>query len=365
MSDLLNDKVINMLEKLQEIENQYTDLEKALVDPEVLSDQNTYREYAKTYSDLAPIVSDFHKYRKIIKDIEETESLLELEDDDEFVELAKDELDLLYEQRDGLENQLKIMIIPKDPNDAKNVIMEIRKAAGGEEAGLFAADLFRLYSKYAEKHGWKADIYDSRPTNLGGFDKIVFAVEGKGAYSRLKYEGGVHRVQRVPVTESSGRKHTSTVTVAVLPEAEEIDLEIDSEDLRIDYYRSSGPGGQSVNTTDSAVRITHIPTELVVTCQDEKSQHKNKAKAMKILRSRLLEQMTAEQDAERASTRKSMIKSGERSEKIRTYNFYEKRVSEHRIKLTLHQLDAVMDGDLDAIIDELILADQAEQLEEL
>ena len=353
-----------MFEKLQEIENKYTELEKALADPEVLSDQNAYREYAKEYSDLSPIVSNFHKYKKIIKEIEELEVLLESEDD-EFAELAKDELESLYKQRDTLENQLKILIIPKDPNDNKNVIMEIRKAAGGEEAGLFAGDLFRMYSRYAEKHGWKVDIYDSHPSDLGGFDKIVFSVEGKGAYSRLKYEGGVHRVQRVPVTESSGRKHTSTVTVAVLPEAEEIEVEIDPEDLRIDYYRSSGPGGQHVNKTDSAVRITHIPTGLVVACQDEKSQHKNKAKAMKVLRSRLLEQMTAEQDAERASARKSMVKSGERSEKIRTYNFYEKRVNEHRINLTLHQLDAIMDGDLDPIIDELILVDQAEQLKEL
>jgi peptide chain release factor 1 len=354
-----------MLEKLQEIENQYIELEKKLVDPEVLSDQNAYREYAKTYSDLTPIISALEKYKKTLKEIEETEELIELEDDDEFIQLAKDELESLYEQRDDLEKQLKVMIIPKDPNDQKNVIMEIRKAAGGDEAGLFAGDLFRMYSRYAENHGWKVDIYDSHPSNLGGFDKIVFAVEGKGAYSRLKYEGGVHRVQRVPITESSGRKHTSTVTVAVLPEAEEIEVEIDPEDLRVDYYRSSGPGGQSVNTTDSAVRITHVPTNLVVTCQDEKSQHKNKAKAMKILRSRLLEQMTAEQDAERSSARKSMIKSGERSEKIRTYNFYEKRVSEHRINLTLYQLDATMDGDLDPIIDELIMADQAEQLEEL
>ncbi|MBC8231991.1 peptide chain release factor 1 [bacterium] len=354
-----------MLEKLQEIKNQYTELEKKLVDPEVLSDHNTYREYAKTYSDLSPIVSAFEKYKKTLKEIEETEALIELEDDDEFVEMAKNELESLYERRDVLENQLKILIIPRDPNDEKNIIMEIRKAAGGEEAGLFAGDLFRLYGRYAENHGWKVDIYDSHPSNLGGFDKIVFSIEGKGVYSRLKYEGGVHRVQRVPVTESSGRKHTSTVTVVVLPEAEEIEVEIDPEDLRIDCYRSSGPGGQSVNTTDSAVRITHIPTGLVVACQDEKSQHKNKAKAMKVLRSRLLEQMTAEQDAERASARKLMVKSGERSEKIRTYNFYEKRVSEHRIHLTLHQLDAIMNGDLDPIIDELIIADQAEQLEEL
>jgi peptide chain release factor 1 len=353
-----------MLEKLQEIENKYSELEKSLADPEVLSDQNAYREYAKAYSDLAPIVSTFHKYKKITKEIEETEALLESEGD-EFAELARDELELLYKQRDTLENQLKIQIIPKDPNDEKNVIMEIRKAAGGEEAGLFAGDLFRMYGRYAEKHGWKVDIYDSHPSDLGGFDKIVFSVEGKGVYSRLKYEGGVHRVQRVPVTESSGRKHTSTVTVAVLPEAEEIEVEIDPEDLRIDYYRSSGPGGQHVNKTDSAVRITHIPTGLVVSCQDEKSQHKNKAKAMKILRSRLLEQMTAEQDAERSQARKSMVKSGERSEKIRTYNFYERRVSEHRINLTLHQLDAIMDGDLDPIINELITVDQAEQLKEL
>lgn len=353
-----------MLEKLQEIENKHAELEKALADPEVLSDQNAYREHAKAYSDLAPIVSNFHKYKKIAKEIEETEALLESEGD-EFAELARDELELLYKQRDTLENQLKILIIPKDPNDNKNVIMEIRKAAGGEEAGLFAGELFRMYQRYTENRGWKVDIYDSHPSDLGGFDKIVFSVEGKGAYSRLKYEGGVHRVQRVPVTESSGRKHTSTVTVVILPEAEEIEVEIDPEDLRIDYYRSSGPGGQHVNKTDSAVRITHIPTGLVVSCQDEKSQHKNKAKAMKVLRSRLLEQMTAEQNAERASARKSMVKSGERSEKIRTYNFYERRVSEHRINLTLHQLDAIMDGDLDPIIDELITVDQAEQLKEL
>ncbi len=354
-----------MFEKLEEIENKYLEIEKTLADPKIYSDQKAYRENAKAYSDLTPIISGFHEYKKIVKDIEETESLLLSEDDDDFLELAKDELENLNKRKDALENQLKVLILPKDPNDEKNIIMEIRKAAGGDEAGLFAGDLFRMYGRYAESRGWKIDIYDSHPGALGGFDKIVFSIEGKGVYSRLKYEGGVHRVQRVPITETSGRKHTSTVTIAILPEAEEIEVDIDPNDLKIDYYRSSGPGGQHVNKTDSAVRITHIPTGMVVTCQDEKSQHKNRAKAMKILRSRLLEQITAEQDAERAQTRSKMIGRGERSEKIRTYNFYEKRVSEHRINLTLYKLDAIIDGDLDPIIGELIVADQTEKLKEL
>jgi len=353
-----------MLDKLKDIERKFAEIEKSLADPNVVSDHVEFRKIAKMHSELSPIISAFNEYKKVLKGIDDAQSFLE-EDEEEFAELAREELKILNEQKDDLETQLKILLIPKDPNDEKNIIMEIRAAAGGEEASLFAADLFRLYTRYAEGRGWRIETADSHVSNLGGFDKVVFLIDGKGAYSRLKYEGGVHRVQRVPVTEASGRKHTSTATVAVLPEAEEVEFEIDENDLRIDTYRSSGPGGQSVNTTDSAIRITYIPTGMVVTCQDEKSQHKNKAKAMKILQARLKEQMMGEQNAERAAERRGMVGKGLRSQKIRTYNFYEKRVTDHRIGLTLYQLDAIMDGDIDAIIDELIVADQAEMLKEL
>ncbi len=354
-----------MLEKLKDIERKFTEIEKSLADPKVISNHIELQKNAKVYSELAPIVSASNEFKKILKGIDDAQSLLESEDDEEFLELAREELKELNEQKDTLEKQLIILLIPKDPNDEKSVVIEVRAAAGGEEASLFARDLFRLYTRYAEDRAWKTEIVDSHVSNLGGFDKVVFLIEGDGVYSRLKYEGGVHRVQRVPVTEASGRKHTSTATVAVLPEAEDIELEIDESDLRIDTYRSSGPGGQSVNTTDSAVRITYIPTGMIVTCQDEKSQHKNRAKAMKILQTRLRDQMMKEQNAERAEERRGMVGKGLRSQKIRTYNFYERRVTDHRINLTLYKLDAIMDGAIDPIIDELILVDQAEMLKEL
>jgi len=354
-----------MLDKLKDIESKFAELEKSLADPKVMSNHVEFQKNARMHFELTPIVSASNEYKQVLKGIDDAQALLESEDDEEFLELAREELEQLNEQKDALEKQLRMLLIPKDPNDEKNVIIEIRAAAGGEEASLFARDLFRMYTRYAEERSWKTEIVDSHVSDLGGFDKVVFLIEGNGPYSRLKYEGGVHRVQRVPVTEASGRKHTSTATVAVLPEAEEIELEIDESDLRIDTYRSSGPGGQSVNTTDSAVRITYLPTGMIVTCQDEKSQHKNKAKAMKILQTRLRDQMMEEQNAERAAERRGMVGKGLRSQKIRTYNFYEKRVTDHRISLTLYKLDAIMDGEIDPIIDELIVADQAEMLKEL
>lgn len=354
-----------MLEKLKEIEEKFLEIEKSLADPAQIADQQNLQYLAKSHAELAPIVSKYAAYQKTAKEIEETSVLLEQETDAEFIAFAKQELDALTEQKDDLEAELKILLIPKDANDEKNVIVEIRAGTGGEEASLFAGELFRMYSRYADQKGWKIELLNSNATGLKGFKEIIFSINGKRAYSRLKFEGGTHRVQRVPTTEASGRIHTSAVTVAVLAEAEEVDLKIDTEDLRIEAFRSSGPGGQSVNTTDSAIRITYIPTGLTVSCQDEKSQHKNRAKAMKILRSRLLEQMQAEQDAERAQTRKSMIGSGDRSEKIRTYNFPQSRVTDHRIGLSVYQLDAVLDGDIDTFINALIDADQAEQLKNL
>ena len=354
-----------MLEKLKEIETRFLEIEKSLADPAQIADQQNLQNLAKSHAELAPIVSKYAAYQKTAKEIEETSALLEQETDAEFIAFAKQELDVLTEQKDDLETELKILLIPKDANDEKNVIVEVRAGTGGEEASLFAGELFRMYSRYADQKGWKIELLNSSATGLKGFKEVIFSINGNRTYSRLKFEGGTHRVQRIPTTEASGRIHTSAVTVAVLPEAEEVDLKIDAEDLQIETFRSSGPGGQSVNTTDSAVRVTYIPTGLTVSCQDEKSQHKNRAKAMKILRSRLLEQMQAEQDAERAQTRKSMIGSGDRSEKIRTYNFPQSRVTDHRIGLSVYQLDAVLDGDIDTFIDALIDADQAEQLKNL
>jgi len=354
-----------MFEKLDEIESKYREIEKSFTDPETLNDQNLYQKNAKLHAELAPIVNTYMEYKKVIEELDATQEMLEIEEDEELVELAREELEELKKQKQKFETQLKILLLPRDANDKKNTIMEIRAGTGGEEASLFAAELFRMYSRFAEKKGWNIEVLSSHATGLKGFKEITFSVNGEGAYSRLKYEGGVHRVQRVPVTESSGRIHTSAVSVAVLPEAEEVDIEIDPADLRIDTYRSSGPGGQHVNTTDSAVRITHVPTSIVVTCQDEKSQHKNKKQAMKILRARLLEKEIEEQEAERTKKRKSMVGSGDRSEKIRTYNFPQSRVTDHRINMTLYQLEAVMDGELDEFIDALITTDQAEKLKEL
>ncbi len=354
-----------MFDKVKDIEAKYLEIEKSLADPKQIADARRLQQLAKTHSELSPIVSAYKEYQKMQSEIEDTLPLIEDESDEELVELAKSELKYLNEQKDGLEERLKILMLPKDPNDVKNVIMEIRAGTGGEEASLFASEIFRMYSRYVERQGWKLDLLSSHSTGLKGFKEVIFSIQGDRIYSQLKYEGGIHRVQRVPETETSGRIHTSAVSVAVLPEAEEVDLVINQTDLRIDTMRSSGPGGQSVNTTDSAVRITHLPTGLVVTCQDEKSQHKNRAKAMKILRSRLLEKMEDEQKAERAETRRSMVGSGDRSEKIRTYNFPQSRVTDHRIGLSVYQLDTILDGQLHRFIEALTAADQAEKLKNL
>ena len=354
-----------MFEKLKDIEVKYTEVEKALGDPTQISNQQRLIELSKTHAELAPIVSSYQTYQKLESALEEARLLIASETDVDMIELAQEELDNLTTEKEQLIEELKLLLIPKDPNDEKNVIIEIRAGTGGEEASLFAAEVFRMYTRYAERQDWKVELLSGNATGLKGFKEVIFSIEGKDAYSHLKYEGGIHRVQRIPTTETSGRIHTSAATVAVLPEAEALDLDIDeATELRIDTYRSSGPGGQSVNTTDSAIRITHLPTGLVVTCQDEKSQHKNRSKAMKILRARLQEQKQAELNSERAETRRSMVGSGDRSEKIRTYNFPQSRVTDHRIQFSSYQLDAVLDGDLKAFIQQLTNADQAEKLKE-
>lgn len=354
-----------MLEKLQNIKKRYLELEKALSDPEVISNSSLFQEYVKEHSEFSPLVAAFDEYNQVVKDIGDTQELMEADDDQEFIQLAREELSDLSKKKEALEHDLKFMILPKDPNEGKNIIVEIRAGTGGDESGLFTAELFRMYSKYAVRHNWKVDVINSHSTGVGGFKEIIFSLEGKNAYNYLKYESGVHRVQRVPVTESSGRIHTSAVTVAILPEAEEVEVNIDPEHLRIDFFRSSGPGGQSVNTTDSAVRITHIPTGTIVSCQDEKSQHKNRAKAMKVLRARILDQMQREQDAQRAQDRRTQVGSGDRSEKIRTYNFPQNRVTDHRIGLTLYKLESIIEGDLDELAESLMTADQNERLKQL
>jgi peptide chain release factor 1 len=330
-------------------------------DPQLLSQQREYSKVAKERAELEEIVVCFREWRKVEQEILDNRQLLE-ENDEAIRELAKEEVITLRQRKEALENQLKILILPKDPNDSKNVILEIRAGTGGEEAALFAGELFRMYSRYAESRGWRVEMMSSNPTGLGGFKEIIVSIEGQGAYSRLKFEGGVHRVQRVPVTEGSGRIHTSAVTVAVLPEADEVEIDIDPKDIRVDVFRSSGPGGQSVNTTDSAVRITHMPTGIVVSCQDEKSQHKNRAKGMKILRARLLERKQEEQRSEIAATRKLMVGSGDRSERIRTYNFPQGRLTDHRINFTLYKLERVMEGELDDVVQALMTYYQAEAL---
>ena len=352
-------------DKLRQVEAKFAKIEQSLGDPEQISDSRNLLQLTKTHAELLPIITTYQEFKKHQQELEDIRSMVADEIEEELRQLAVEEAQVLAKELNQLETQLKMLLIPKDPNNAKNVIIEIRAGTGGEEAGLFAAELFRTYSRFAEKKNWRTEILSSSATGLKGFKEVVFSVEGDGAYSQLKFEGGTHRVQRVPATETSGRIHTSAVTVAVLPEAEAVDIEIDSSDLRIDTYRSSGPGGQSVNTTDSAVRITYLPTNLVVSCQDEKSQHKNKAKAMKILRSRLLEQVQKEQDAERAQTRKSMVGSGDRSEKVRTYNFPQGRVTDHRINLTLYKLDAALAGELGELITGLIAADGVEKLKSL
>jgi peptide chain release factor 1 len=351
-----------MFEKLVDVERRYIDLEGALVDPAVIANRKEYVRLSKERADLEEIVQCYQDWKRVAAEVDGHKALLD-EEDEELRELAKAELPALRQQVEALEAQLRRLLLPRDPNDDRNVILEIRAGTGGDEASLFAAQLFRMYGRYAEQQRWRVEMMSASATGLGGFKEVIALIEGQGAYSRLKFEGGVHRVQRVPVTEASGRIHTSTVTVAVLPEADEVEVQIDEvKDLRIDVFRSSGPGGQSVNTTDSAVRITHLPSGLVVACQDEKSQHKNKAKALKILRARLLEQAQAEQHAEVAENRRSMVGTGDRSERIRTYNFPQGRVTDHRINLTLYSLDRVMDGDIEPLIDALITHYQAAAL---
>jgi len=353
-----------MFRRLKDIETRYNDLEGLLSNPDVVSKPSIYQKYAKEHSDLQDLVDTYRKYEKTNAHIEEDQIILH-GNDDELKELVKEELPQLKDSLAHLENKLKFLLLPKDPNDDKNVFLEIRAGTGGDEAGLFAADLFRMYAQFAEMCRWKVEIISSSPAGgMGGFKEIIALIEGNGAYSRLKYESGVHRVQRVPVTEAQGRIHTSAVTVAILPEAEEVEVEVDPNDLRIDVYRSTGHGGQSVNTTDSAVRITHLPTGLVVTCQDEKSQHKNKAKAIKVLRARLLDIMVQKQNTEISETRKTQVGSGDRSERIRTYNFPQGRVTDHRIGMTLYNLESFLDGHIEGMIDALATHYQSEALKQ-
>lgn len=352
-----------MFDKLQGIEDKLEKINSSLCDPEVVSNQEEYKKLMREAKTLTPIVEKFREYKKANSDlIEAKEMLADTSLDKEFRDMAGEEAAEAQKRTEELKEELKVLLLPKDPNDYKNVIVEIRGGAGGEEAALFAGSLFRMYSMYAERKGWKTEIMNENPTELGGYKEISFMIEGEGAYSRLKFESGVHRVQRVPETESQGRVHTSTVTVAVLPEAEEVEFTLDPADLQIDVFRSSGAGGQKVNKTSSAIRVTYLPTGMVVECQDERSQYKNKDKALKVLRSRLLEEKTAKQNAEIAGERRSQVGTGDRSERIRTYNFPQGRVSDHRIGLTLYKIESIMNGDIDEIIDALVTADTAEKL---
>jgi peptide chain release factor 1 len=351
-----------MLEIVDKLEERLAELSEKLSSPEVLHDPAMLRDVSKQHRDLSEKVELGIRYRNLVKQIEGNEEIRRDSDDRELVEMARVELEDLYVRKEQIEEELKLKLVPRNPNDSKNTVVEIRAGTGGDEAALFAADLYRMYMRYAEQVGWKLEVLSSHPTGVGGFKEIIFLVTGDGAYGKLKYESGVHRVQRVPVTESSGRIHTSAASVAVLPEAEDVDIAISPADLKIDVYRSSGPGGQSVNKTDSAVRITHLPTGMVVTCQDEKSQLKNKTKALKVLRARLLEKAQQKQHSEIADQRKSMVSTGDRSAKIRTYNFPQGRVTDHRIGLTIHQLDSILQGDIEQIINALSLADQQEKM---
>ena len=353
-----------MFDKLRQLEERYAELHRRLSEPQVIGQASEYARTAKAAAELSEVVEKFGDYKGVLQRLSEARHIVAEDADREMRELAQAEVDALVAQQGRLEEELRALLLPRDPNDDRNVFVEIRAGAGGDEAALFAADLARMYTKYAERQKWKVEVMDSHPTGVGGFKEIIFFIQGKGAWSRLKFERGVHRVQRVPATEASGRTHTSTVTVAVLPEAEDVDIKVEEKDLRVDVYRSSGPGGQGVNTTDSAVRITHIPTGLVVTCQDERSQIKNRAKAMRVLKARLLERAQEEQAAAIAADRRSQVGTGERSERIRTYNFPQGRVSDHRIGLTLHKLPAVIEGDLDEVIDALTAWDQGRKLAE-
>lgn len=351
-----------MLDKLSGIEERYKELETRIADPAVIADQEQWRSLCKEHSDISPIVAKYREYRGLCDNIEEAKELLASGLDKDEKDMITEEIDITKVRIEEVTEELKILLLPKDPNDDKNVIVEIRGGAGGDEAALFASDLLRMYTMYAETRRWKCEMLSSSPTDIGGYKEVSFAINGEGAYSRLKFESGVHRVQRIPSTESGGRIHTSTVTVAVLPEVEEVEVEINQNDLRIDVFRAGGPGGQCVNTTDSAVRITHIPTGVVVSCQDEKSQHKNKDKAMKILRSRVYDIFLQEQNDAISAERKSQVGTGDRSERIRTYNYPQGRVTDHRIGLTVHRLEAILNGDLDEVIDALITTDQSEKL---
>jgi peptide chain release factor 1 len=350
-----------MFQKLDQVEERFQEIEELLADSGTLASPKEMQKLARERREISKLVETYQSYKKVKEEIQQSQELLQ-ESDEEMRDLAKAELQRLKERLGSLEEELKILLLPRDPRDEKNIFLEIRAGTGGEEAALFAASLFRMYSKYAEKKRWRVEVMSENPTGLGGFKEIIALMEGKRVYSVLKHESGVHRVQRVPVTEASGRIHTSAVTVAVLPEADEVEVEINPNDLRVDVYRSSGPGGQSVNTTDSAVRVTHIPTGLVVTCQDEKSQHKNKAKALKVLRARLLDKLMEEQRTEISERRKSQVGSGDRSERVRTYNFPQNRITDHRINLTLYRLDSVLEGDLDEMTDALTAHFQAEAL---
>ena len=354
-----------MLNKLQKVEEHFTEVEARLSDPSIIADVEKFTALTREHANLEPIVKKFRDYKRIAAQIDEDKNLLETATDEDLKFLATEELADLKKSKDALELELPILLLPKDPNDEKNVIMEIRGGVGGEEAALFAGELFRMYTRYAERQGWKVDIVDSNATTIGGFKEISFTVDGAGAFSKLKYESGTHRVQRVPVTESSGRIHTSAVTVAVLPEVDDVEVEIRPEDLKIDTYRSSGAGGQHVNMTDSAVRITHLPTGIVVTCQDERSQIKNRARAMSYLKTKLYDLEQQKQNSEQASERRGMIGSGDRSERIRTYNFPQNRITDHRINLTLYKLEAYLDGDLFEMMDAMLLAEQTQKLQDL
>lgn len=351
-----------MFHKLAEVEKKFDDLNLRLSDPKVISDQGTFREYSKQHAEIADIVSKYQEYKKVCANVEEAREIINNSKDEELREMARLEEDEYLSAKETLEREIRILLLPRDPNDDKNIILEIRAGTGGEEAALFAGDLLRMYLKYTEIQGWKAEILDAHATGVGGYKEVVVGIRGDKVYSKLKFESGVHRVQRVPATEASGRIHTSAVTVAVLPEAEEIDFEIDPGDIRVDIYRSSGPGGQSVNTTDSAVRITHIATGLVVSIQDEKSQHKNKAKALRVLRSRLMDRYQKEQQDEISQNRRLQVGSGDRSEKIRTYNFPQNRITDHRIGLTLYKMEYILAGNLQEVIDYLIAFFQSEEL---
>ena len=354
-----------MLNRLQAVEDKYRELESLISDPEVICDMAKWQRYNKEHSQLEPIVEKFREYQRICREIEEDKELFDEPIESELRKMVEAEVAELVQEKEILEKELPVLLMPKDPNDEKSVIVEIRGGVGGEEAALFAADLFRMYARYAEKQGWKVAVLDSNPTELGGYKEISFSVDGYGAFSKLKYEHGTHRVQRVPETESQGRIHTSAVTVAVMPEAEEVEVEVRNEDIRIDTYCAHGAGGQYVNRTETAIRITHFPTGIVVQCQDEKSQLKNKEQAMRVLRARILEKAQEEAAAATAADRKSQIGSGDRSERIRTYNFPQGRVTDHRIGLTLHKLDFVLNGELEELLNALITADQAEKMKQV